>query len=134
MNHDFYFALVYISVFLGDGVSRRLPYCITLSSLNSYMVFLVVALFSSIIGFYLESFIIAMVTLAAAFIAFWGNGLGYAVTTKYIDKYIPEEHNRAVYSLWCMVGDAGGILGAAMVDVVNGSFCTRHYSHECMSM
>lgn len=133
VDPDIYFVLVYVVVLLGDGISRRAVYIFNLESLRSNVALLAVAIFCSMVGFFLESFAIATVTLLAAFLAFWGNGLGYGVAAKYIDSFVPKEHNRAVYSLWCMAGDFGGILGAGAVLWVNSIFCKEHYFYECVA-
>mmetsp|Transcript_104127 Transcript_104127/g.304027 ORF Transcript_104127/g.304027 Transcript_104127/m.304027 type:complete len:412 (-) Transcript_104127:118-1353(-) len=132
MNHDLYFAAVNLSVFFGDTLSRRVPYIVSSNSSRTRMALLTSAILTSCLGFYMESFATAVVTLFAGFVAFWGNGLSYAVSTKFIDSTIPEEYNRAVYSIWCMTGDLGGILGASLIDVVNAFFCPRSYPHECL--
>jgi len=131
MNKDVYFVLIYVVVLLGDSISRRVVYLFSLNTFRQNVVLLVLAIMCSVVGFALEGFIIAAVTIVAAFLAFWGNGLGYAVSTKFIDRYIPPEYNRSVYSLWCMVGDAGSIVGSSMVDVVNSWFCRDTYLYEC---
>eukprot|EP00928_Gymnodinium_smaydae_P028846 TRINITY_DN21893_c0_g4_i2.p1 TRINITY_DN21893_c0_g4~~TRINITY_DN21893_c0_g4_i2.p1 ORF type:complete len:434 (-),score=45.71 TRINITY_DN21893_c0_g4_i2:157-1290(-) len=133
VDPDLYFVLIYIVVLLGDGISRRVVYYFPLNTLKANIAVLALAVLCSVVGFYLESFAIAVVTLLAAFLAFWGNGLGYGVAAKYIDSYVPAEHNRAVYSLWCMVGDVGGIFGALVVVWVNEFFCHgKHSVYECL--
>lgn len=131
MDRDLYFVIIYIAVLLGDGISRRFVYLFELDTIRTNVAMLVLSVICSLMGFALESLAIALVTIAAAFMAFWGNGLGYAVAAKYIDRFVPAGHNRAVYSLWCMVGDAGSIAGSALVDAVNGVFCHGHYKYEC---
>jgi len=52
---------------------------------------------------------------------------------RYIDRFVPKEHNLAAYSLWCFVGDAGSILGGSTVDAVRGWICGGHvYTYECL--
>jgi len=132
VDPDLYFVLIYVAVLLGDSVSRRFVYLFSLNSLGSNVAVLGLAVLCSAGGFLLESFAVAVVTLLAAFLAFWGNGLGYAVAAKYIDRFVPREHSRAVYSLWCMSGDIGGIVGAGAVLWVNSIFCRSHYTYECV--
>jgi len=132
VNHDAFFAVVYVMVFLGDGISRRVPVWVSLNY-NRFVALLIMAILSSVCGFLMEGFIIAFVTLFAAFVAFWGNGLGYALAAKYIDKYVPAEHNRAVYSMWAMIGDLGGIAGGILVNPINNFLCGDHYEHQCVA-
>eukprot|EP00450_Noctiluca_scintillans_P009997 CAMPEP_0194494050 /NCGR_PEP_ID=MMETSP0253-20130528/12083_1 /TAXON_ID=2966 /ORGANISM="Noctiluca scintillans" /LENGTH=415 /DNA_ID=CAMNT_0039335111 /DNA_START=30 /DNA_END=1277 /DNA_ORIENTATION=- len=131
MDRDLYFTVIYIAVLLGDGISRRVPFYLNLQTFRQQIVVLVIAISCSVTGFLLESFTIASLTVLAAFLAFWGNGLNYAVAAAYIDHSLPPEHNRAVYSLWCMIGDVGSIAGAALVDVINHFFCAEHYKYVC---
>jgi hypothetical protein len=132
IDPDLYFVLIYIAVLLGDGISRRVVYLFSLSTLRSNVVILSIAILCSLCGFFLQAFAVAVVTLLAAFLAFWGNGLGYAVAAKYIDRFVPREHSRAVYSLWCMSGDIGGIMGSGAVLWVNSIFCHSHFTYECV--
>jgi len=132
IDPDFYFVFIYIAVLLGDGISRRVVYFFSLNTMTSNIIVLGLAVLCSTGGFFLESFAVAVVTLLAAFLAFWGNGLGYAVAAKYIDRFVPREHSRAVYSLWCMSGDVGGIIGSGAVLWVNRIFCQSHYTYECV--
>jgi len=132
MDRDLYFVLIYLSVLLGDGISRRVVYLLPLDVFRRNVQVLCSAVLCSILGFLLESAVVASLTVVAAFLAFWGNGLGYGVATKYIDRFLPPEHSRAIYSLWCMVGDVGAIFGAATVDLVNTFFCRRHFAFECV--
>lgn len=133
IDPDLYFVLIYISVMLGDTISRRAVYYFALASLSANIGVLSIAVAYSVLGFYLESFAVAALTLLAAFFAFWGNGLGYGVSAKYIDGYVPRQHSRAVYSLWCMSGDVGGIIGSGAVLWVNSIFCKSHYTYECVA-
>merc|ERR1712217_298538 len=133
IDPDLYFVCIYISVMLGDAISRRVVYFFPLNNLSSNIVILSLTVLCSAGGFFLESFAVAVVTLVAAFLAFWGNGLGYGVAAKHIDRFVPREHNRAVYSLWCMSGDVGGIIGAGAVLWVNSIFCQKHYTYECVA-
>mmetsp|Transcript_70536 Transcript_70536/g.210332 ORF Transcript_70536/g.210332 Transcript_70536/m.210332 type:complete len:427 (-) Transcript_70536:134-1414(-) len=132
MDPDLYFVLIYIAVLLGDGISRRVAYLFKLDTMGANVAVLGVSVVCSLLGFALESLAVAVVTILAAFLAFWGNGLGYAVAAKYIDRYVPKEHNRAVYSMWCMIGDVGSIAGSALVDFVNSIFCKEAYKYQCV--
>merc|ERR1712232_3093 len=127
--------ILYIVVMLGDGISRRIIYFFPMATMRANTQALIVAVLCSTIGFYMASFAIAFMTLFAAFLAFWGNGLCYGATAKYIDRFAPVEHNRAIYSLWCMIGDFGGIAGAGLVDMVNDFFCQgfkNHWTYVCI--
>lgn len=134
MDHDQFFALLYVFVILGDTISRRVPYGMNLDSYARNVSLLIAGSLCSVFGFYCESFAQAILTLAAIFLAFWGNGLIYGVSAKYIDKFIPKEHNLAAYSSWCFVGDLGSIAGGSLVDVVRNWVCGGHeYPYECVS-
>jgi len=132
MNHDLYFALLYLFVLLGDGISRRVPYFMKLENMWQNIALLIFAVIASLSGFFLQGTLIALVTLPSAFLAFWGNGLVYGVSAKFIDRFIPQEHNMAAYSFWCFVGDAGSIAGSAMINVVRDWFCDQTYPYECL--
>lgn len=135
VNHDLYFAAIGVMVFLGDAISRRVPMMVGATTGRVQTFLLVVSVLTSALGFYLESYASAALTLLAGFLAFWGNGLNYAVGAAFIkeSKEIPDEYERAVYSMWCMVGDVAGVLGASVIDIVNHIFCPRAYAHECLS-
>lgn len=132
MPHDSFFALLYVFIIAGDAISRRVPYCMNLDTYCSNVVKLLIAGACSITGFLMERYAIALVSLPATFLAFWGNGLVYGVSAKYIDRFVPKEHNLAAYSMWCFVGDAGGIAGATLVDLVLAWVCGGvSYPFEC---
>lgn len=132
MDPDFYFVVVYIFVLVGDAISRRIVYFFPTDTVLKNVLWLAVAIFCSVAGFLMEIPAIAVLTWFAAFFAFWGNGMCYGVSAKYIDKFVPHEHNRATYSLWCMLGDLGGICGAWAVTWFNSVLCSEHYTYECV--
>mmetsp|Transcript_81786 Transcript_81786/g.210651 ORF Transcript_81786/g.210651 Transcript_81786/m.210651 type:complete len:448 (+) Transcript_81786:73-1416(+) len=132
LNRDIFFALVSVFILTGDTISRRVPASLPLETYFMNVVFLTAAGVCSIVGFSLEMLAIAVVTLIAIFMAFWGNGLVYGISAKYIDRFVPEEHNLAAYSVWCFFGDAGAIAGGSLVDVVRNRICGDHeYHFEC---
>lgn len=132
MEKNRFFALLYVFVILGDTVSRRVPYFMVLDRYSQNVSLLTAASLCSVAGFYFESFAIASVTLPAVFLAFWGNGLVYGVSAKYIDRFVPQEHNLAAYSMWCFMGDLGSIAGGSLVDVVRNWICGGiEYPFEC---
>mmetsp|Transcript_89486 Transcript_89486/g.186953 ORF Transcript_89486/g.186953 Transcript_89486/m.186953 type:complete len:465 (+) Transcript_89486:136-1530(+) len=131
MDKDLFFTIVYFFVLVGDAISRRIVYFFPTETRAQNVMWLMVSIACSIIGFLLQVPIIAILVWPAAFMAFWGNGMCYGVSAKYFDKFVPKEHNRAVYSLWCMLGDLGGIVGAWGVDFVNHILCPEHYKYVC---
>lgn len=132
MDVNRFFALLYVFVLVGDTVSRRVLYALPLNRYSQNVSLLFMACCCSILGFSLEFLATAAVTLPAVFLAFWGNGLVYAITAKYIDRFVPQEHNLVAYSMWCFMGDFGSILGGYMVDVVRNQICGGHeYPFEC---
>eukprot|EP00929_Paragymnodinium_shiwhaense_P072517 TRINITY_DN36803_c0_g2_i1.p1 TRINITY_DN36803_c0_g2~~TRINITY_DN36803_c0_g2_i1.p1 ORF type:complete len:445 (+),score=45.56 TRINITY_DN36803_c0_g2_i1:66-1400(+) len=135
IDPDLFFCMIYFFVMLGDGVSRRVLYLFPqLRSWRAIYSVLFVSIACSVIGFFMQAFAIAWVTLIAAFLAFWGNGLTYAVSTRYIDSSIREEHSRAVYGIWCMIGDVGGVCGAYLVTWARTVFCGgQHYEYVCVA-
>jgi len=132
MDKDFYFTIVYLCVLVGDAISRRIVYFFPINTVPQNIAWLLVAIFCSVGGFLMEIPAIAVLTWLAAFMAFWGNGMVYGVSAKYFDAFVPREHNRSMYSLWCMLGDFGGIFGAWVVTWFNGLLCSEHYMYECV--
>lgn len=132
LDPDIYFCMIYVFVLMGDSLSRQFVYALKLESQCANSIVICLSIVCSCLGFYLESFTIAVVTLVAGFIAFWGNGLAYAVATKYIDSNVNSQHTRAVYGLWTLVGDVGSIAGAWLVVWVNNVFCKQAYEYVCV--
>jgi len=131
MDKDIYFCIIYVVVLAGDALSRKAMYCLPIKTKAQYNIVIVVAIMISVLGFYLESLVMAIATLFAAFLAFWGNGMVYAVATRFIDAALDETYSRAVYGIWTMVGDVGSILGAGAVEEVNKAFCSESYTFVC---
>eukprot|EP00927_Polykrikos_kofoidii_P080963 TRINITY_DN78019_c0_g1_i1.p1 TRINITY_DN78019_c0_g1~~TRINITY_DN78019_c0_g1_i1.p1 ORF type:complete len:445 (-),score=39.72 TRINITY_DN78019_c0_g1_i1:109-1368(-) len=132
MDADFFFALVQTFVLLGDTLSRKAVYLFKLETPQSNIIMLCLAVVTSIVGFFLQSFIMGVVTVLAGFLAFWGNGMAYALSTKYFDRFVSPAQNRSVYSLWCMIGDCAGIIASYLVVVVSDFFCGSHsYPYAC---
>lgn len=134
MNTDRYFVVLNICLLIGDTGSRRLAYCFDLPTSASNAAALGAALAASVFGFYLASQGVAILTWLAAALAFGGAGFNYGVSAKYIDRFIPKEHNLAAYSLWMFVGYAGAIGGTALVSVTRNWICGgKEYPHQCLS-
>merc|ERR1719373_518441 len=115
-------------------ISRRIGYCINLKRTADNYLALLFALSCSITGLLLTLKGIASLVWFSAFLAFFGNGFNYAVTSKYIDKCIPLKHNLAAYSVWMFVGYCGAIAGAVLVSMVRGWICGGHvYEYQCKS-
>jgi len=134
MNTSRFFVIFFICVGLGDMVSRRVGYCFQLNSYFSNFMALLVGLMCSVLGMYLTMLGIGVVGWASAFLTFWGQGFNYAVSSKYIDRFIPRQHNLAAYSFWIFAGGAGAIAGSTTVDVIRGWICHGEtYPHECLA-
>mmetsp|Transcript_10018 Transcript_10018/g.22059 ORF Transcript_10018/g.22059 Transcript_10018/m.22059 type:complete len:436 (-) Transcript_10018:235-1542(-) len=119
-----WFLVVYcFSNAAGDMISRRLGYCFQLNTTTANYQALAFALVCILSGLYLTTLGIAAVCWIAAFLAFFGNGFLYAVTSKYIDKFVPRKHNLAAYSVWMFLGYMGAIAGAVLVSMVQHWIC-----------
>lgn len=128
--------LVVLSIFnmAGDILSRKFGYCLELDRFRANMFVLGIALVCCIGGLALTIRGVAIESWFAVFLAFWGAGLNYAVTAKYIDRFVPREHNLAAYSLWMFVGYGGAIMGSYMVDTVRYWICgDGEYPYECLA-
>mmetsp|Transcript_116044 Transcript_116044/g.333267 ORF Transcript_116044/g.333267 Transcript_116044/m.333267 type:complete len:443 (+) Transcript_116044:64-1392(+) len=133
-RHDIFFAVLGVCVLLGDMVSRRVPASLTLAGPSSYIAILAAAVLCSVLGFYLESLAVAVLALVGIFLAFWGNGLVYGASAKFFDMSVPKEYNLVAYSMWCFLGDVGGIAGGVTVDIVRNSICGgKQYAFQCLS-
>jgi hypothetical protein len=134
MDKSRFFVILFIFVGLGDMLSRRVGYCFKLETFRANMLALSMGLACSVLGMYLTTLGVAWVSWASAFLTFWGQGFNYAIASKFIDKFIPREHNLAGYSLWMFAGSAGAIAGSVMVDEIRGWVCQGHtYPHECLA-
>jgi len=133
MNTSRFFVVFFVFVGLGDMISRRVGYCFRLDSYASNFAALLGGLLCSALGMYLTTLGVGVVSWASAFLAFWGQGFNYAVSSKYIDRFVPRQHNLAAYSFWMFAGGAGAIAGSTMVDVIRGWICHgQSYPHECL--
>jgi len=134
LPHDLYFAVLGIFVLLGDTLSRRVSASLTLSTYSSNVLLLTLAVLCSVAGFYLESLARAFLAWVGIFFAFWGNGMVYGASAKFIDQQLPKQYNLVAYSVWCFMGDLGGILGGVTVDIVRNWICGGQvYQFECLS-
>jgi len=132
--HDMYFAALGIFVLLGDTLSRRVTASLELPTYIGNVLLLLSAVVCSVVGFYLESWAEAFLAWWGIFFAFWGNGMVYGASAKYIDNALPKQYNLAAYSLWCFMGDIGGILGGVTVDIVRNWICGGHsFRYECLT-
>mmetsp|Transcript_30495 Transcript_30495/g.87070 ORF Transcript_30495/g.87070 Transcript_30495/m.87070 type:complete len:436 (+) Transcript_30495:105-1412(+) len=130
--HDTFFAILGLFVLMGDMLSRRVPASLSLATYSSNIAILGAAVLCSIVGFWLESFAVAVLALFGIFLAFWGNGMVYGASAKFIDNSLPKEFNLVGYSLWCFVGDLGAIVGGVTVDNIRNWICGGHeYPYEC---
>lgn len=133
VSKDFFQAGQNLIVFFGDTVSRRLPYLLTSHKHSTSACFIAGAIACEIIAFLLMKLAVAWVAWFAIGLAFFGNGLVYAVGSRHIDKLVPKEHHLAAYSLWCFMGDISSVVGARSQDFVRGWICNDIISkHECL--
>eukprot|EP00928_Gymnodinium_smaydae_P079709 TRINITY_DN63568_c0_g1_i1.p1 TRINITY_DN63568_c0_g1~~TRINITY_DN63568_c0_g1_i1.p1 ORF type:complete len:486 (-),score=87.46 TRINITY_DN63568_c0_g1_i1:312-1769(-) len=134
MDKHRFFVVFFVFVGLGDMLSRRFGYWLKLDTYLANSVALCVGPACSVIGLYTTTLGIGVVSWVSAFLAFWGQGLNYAIASRYIDRCIPREHNLAAYSLWMFAGSAGAIAGSTMVDVIREWICHGDvYPHECLA-
>jgi hypothetical protein len=131
---QYYLSLYWFVLFaLGDTLGRKVPQHISLSSRRSRWLCIVSAILMCVVGESLNFFLQAIVTGLAAFIANFGNGFMYGLSSKYIDAFVPAEHRYAAYNLWCFCGDLGGYVGQSSVSVrIAGEVCSgHHYTYVC---
>jgi hypothetical protein len=134
MDTSRFFVVFFIFVGLGDMLSRRFAYCFRFTTYESNFAALGLGLGCSVLGMYLTTRGIGWLSWVSAFLTFWGQGFNYAVSSKYIDRCVPREHNLAAYSFWMFAGSAGAIAGSTTVDVIRGWICHGEaYAHECLS-
>lgn len=137
MNPTWFFVVMSITMAIGDMSSRKIGYLFKFDTFSQNMAGIGFALCLSSTGLYLTIKGIASLTWLAVFLAFFGSGFNYAVTAKYIDKFVPRKHNLAGYSLWMFVGYCGAISGAVLVTMVRGWICGSHeaslYVYQCLT-
>jgi len=117
----------------GDTISRRVPNFLDLSKKSTAAMYLVLAIVMCLGGEALTFLLIALVTALAAFIANFGNGFIYGLSSKFIAENIAEEHRYTAYNLWCFIGDVGGYFGqgAPSVALANKACGGRHFPYVC---
>jgi len=134
MNHDIYFAILGAVTLIGNAASQHAAYKMNLGRYSSFVALMICACIGGLICCYLVTLKIATVSIAAVFLAFWANGTVYGGSAIFIDRFIPKQHNLMAYSVWCMLGDLGPILGGAGMDVLRSYICNGHeYVYTCKS-
>jgi hypothetical protein len=134
MDKRQFFVVFFVFVGVGDMVSRRVGYCFHLERYRYNMLALVAGIVCSIFGMWLTTIGVGVAAWASAFFAFWGQGFNYAVSSKYIDRFVPREHNLAAYSFWMFAGSAGAIMGSTTVDLLREMICHgEEYPHLCLA-
>jgi len=123
----------FVMMALGDTISRRVPFYISLDSWQSCALWSTVAIAMCLGGIGLNFFLIAIVTGIASFISNFGNGFIYGLSAKFIDSYVPIEHHYTAYNLWCFVGDLGGYAGQGglSVKIADAACGGKHYTYVC---
>lgn len=134
MDKRLFFVVFFVFVGLGDMASRRFAYCFALDTHLKNFIALGIGIACSVLGMYLTILGVGAISWASVFLTFWGQGFNYAVSSKFIDRFVPREHTCAAYSFWMFAGSAGAIAGATMVDMIRGWICHGDvYLHECVS-
>jgi len=137
MSTVWFIVILSLVMAIGDMSSRRIGFIFAFDTYKTNFMGLAFALSCSILGLLLTSRGVASLTWFAAFLAFFGSGFNYAVTAKYIDKFVPSRHNLAGYSLWMFVGYCGAISGAVLVSLVREWICDAHakelYKYQCLA-
>jgi hypothetical protein len=134
MQHDLYFALLALVTLVGNALSQHIAYNMHFERYSSFAAVMACSCVGGALCCWLVSMKIAIVSLGAVFLAFWVNGTVYGASAIFIDRFIPKEYNLVAYSMWCMIGDMGPILGGAMMDVFHGWICGDHvYTYTCRS-
>jgi hypothetical protein len=132
MDKNMFLVILAIFNMAGDMTSRRVGYCFELKRYRTNFAALLFSLSCCFMGLYLVTLGVAWLSWISVFLAFWGNGFNYAVTAKYIDKFVPRKHNLAAYSLWMFVGYSGAIAGAVLVNTVKAQICHgESYAYQC---
>lgn len=128
-----YMVILSTMMAVGDMSSRKIGYCFAFDTLRANYAGLAFALACCSLGLLLTMTGTAWIVVFAVTLAFFGAGFNYAVTSKYIDRFVPKKHNLASYSLWMFVGYCGAIAGAVLVDVVRAWICDGQvYEHQCL--
>mmetsp|Transcript_40748 Transcript_40748/g.105421 ORF Transcript_40748/g.105421 Transcript_40748/m.105421 type:complete len:441 (+) Transcript_40748:93-1415(+) len=133
MNKRMFFVVFFIFVLIGDSGSRRFVYlCCEIRTYKRFVGALWVAFTLNILGIWLTTLGIGVVSWASALCAFTGNGANYAISARYIDKHVPRKHNLAAYSFWMFIGYIGAILGSQLVDLVRYWVCMdQETTYQC---
>jgi len=132
INHDIFFALMAFLTLIGNAGSVYVAYQFRLRRYSGFVFIMILSCIGGIASCWFVTLKIAIVSLGAVFLAFWSNGTVYGASSSFIDFLIPKEHNLAAYSVWCMIGDLGPILGGAMMDVLRSFICDGEvYPYVC---
>ncbi|CAK9043903.1 Mycosubtilin synthase subunit A [Durusdinium trenchii] len=123
----------FVLMAFGDTISRRVPQFLHLRTWRSWGLWIVISIILCIGGEALNFLLIPIVTGVAAGVAYFGNGLIYGLSAKYIDAHVPLEHRYTSYNLWCFAGDLAGYAGQGHLSVeIARSVCEgRHYTYVC---
>lgn len=132
MQKDTFLAIENVLIFIGDTASRRIPYLLSLRTYRGSLGVIFSAMSCIVIAFTLCKLATAWISWISAFLAFFGNGLVYAVGSRHIDNNVPKAHHMTAYSVWCFFGDISSVVGAKMQDVVRDWICGgSEYQYEC---
>lgn len=135
MSTTWFMVVLSILTAIADMSSRKIGYLFRFDTYRTNFAGLAFALSCSCTGLFVAIQGVASLAWLAAFLAFFGAGFNYAVTAKYIDKFVPGSHNLVGYSLWMFVGYCGAISGAVLVTPVRGMICDAHqveYQYQCL--
>jgi len=132
MKKQWFLVILSICMAVGDMSSRKIGFMFNMDTLMKNYLGLAFALICSVVGLLLTLTGIAALVWFSVALAFFGSGFNYAVTAKYIDRFLPRKHNLHGYSLWMFVGYGGAIAGATLVTLVRNQICKGQiYVHEC---
>eukprot|EP00928_Gymnodinium_smaydae_P009706 TRINITY_DN13631_c0_g2_i1.p1 TRINITY_DN13631_c0_g2~~TRINITY_DN13631_c0_g2_i1.p1 ORF type:complete len:508 (-),score=87.20 TRINITY_DN13631_c0_g2_i1:262-1674(-) len=132
MSKNNFQALENVWIFFGDTFSRKVPYLLPKQRYRTGVAILIAAMLCEVVAILLTKFAVAWVAWISMFLAFWGNGLVYAVGSRHIDKEVKKEHQLLAYSLWCAFGDVSSVVGAKSQDLVRSWICGgAEFLYEC---
>merc|ERR550532_853731 len=107
MPTGWYLVVLFAITLVCDMGSRKVGYMFTLDTYATNLAAIAFSLCCCAGGILLLTMGVAIVSWFAIGLSFFGAGFNYAVTAKYIDKFIPKQHNLVAYSVWMFLGYMG---------------------------
>ena len=136
MDHDFFFAIPNFAGFLGDSLSRNLAYKIRgLKKRHRRYQIILCCMFLSVCGGVCAISKIGILAPLAMFLIFFGNGMLYASSNRFIDAEIASQFSLITLSVWLLFGDIGSVIASESVDTVRSVACDMFnpYPHHNLS-